>query len=184
MNGLPFASSGLKNLIVCGALLALFPASPALADCTSPPGTAGTMDYFAAPDNTFKFCNGTDWVSMSGGSADAMPAGAVVAFDLTVCPPGWSEYTQARGRFLRGIDNGAGNDPSGTRAPGNTQADAIINHTHSTGFYSRSIYTHEGPANAMTVVSSGSALSTGNPTGGGTTETRPKNVAVLFCRKT
>ena len=40
----------------------------ALADCTGPAAPAGRMDYFGAPDNTFKFCDGTDWVDM-GASA-------------------------------------------------------------------------------------------------------------------
>ena len=40
----------------------------ARADCASPAGVAGTMEYFTA-ENTFKFCNGTDWIDMgaSGG---------------------------------------------------------------------------------------------------------------------
>lgn len=37
-----------------------------MANCTSPAAGAGAMDYFTA-ENTFKFCDGTNWVSMSGG---------------------------------------------------------------------------------------------------------------------
>lgn len=31
-----------------------------------------------------------------------VPPGAVMAFDLSACPPGWGEYTVARGRYLVG----------------------------------------------------------------------------------
>lgn len=125
-----------------------------------------------------------------------IPTGAIWAFDLTTCPTGWAEYTPARGRFLRGIDNGAGNDPSGTRAPGNAQADAIIEHTHGGVHDISEFYT--GGANRP-LVGAGTrhqlAMDNNNLTpskrvaniaGGyiGAAETRPKNVAVLFCRKT
>ena len=43
--------------------------------------------------------------------AAAMPSGMIAAFATTTCPSGWSEYTAARGAFLRGIDNGAGAIP-------------------------------------------------------------------------
>jgi hypothetical protein len=155
----------------------VFIALPAYADCAGPIGSAGTMDYFGAPDNSFKFCNGISWISMSGGSG--VPAGAVMAFDLTVCPAGWTEYTAARGRFLRGLDNGAGNDPDGTRALGSFQSDltkiglvyegAVVN-GNIQGSSTGSTFRFETTGNTGTVNSSG-------------VETRPKNVAVLFCRK-
>ena len=47
-------------------------------------------------------------------SNSAIPSGTIAAFAATSCPTGWSEYTPARGAFLRGIDNGAGRDPDGT----------------------------------------------------------------------
>jgi hypothetical protein len=47
----------------------------ASADCVSPAGVAGTMDYFGAPDNVFKFCNGTDWLPMGGDSGGGSSAG-------------------------------------------------------------------------------------------------------------
>jgi hypothetical protein len=132
------------------------------------------MDYFAAPDNTFKFCNGTVWASMSGGGS-GVPAGAIMAFDLTVCPAGWSEYTQARGRFLRGIDNGAGNDPDGTRVAGSVQGGQ-----------------DKDTINILSANLSISALRWRTNDAGGAawwadlsqgSDPRPKNVAVLFCRK-
>jgi hypothetical protein len=102
-----------------------------------------------------------------------------MAFDLTTCPAGWVEYTAARGRFLRGIDNGAGNDPDGTRAPGNAQLDELKNHTHT---YVQSQNNNGDYASTnQEAANKGVVAGVTDATGGA--ETRPKNVAVLFCRK-
>jgi len=44
----------------------------------------------------------TSWPS--GG--DMTPSGAVMAFNLSSCPTGWSEFTQARGRYIVGLPSG------------------------------------------------------------------------------
>ena len=152
---------------------------------------------------TVKFADGTTQ------STAAPPAGAVIAFNRSGCPAGWSEYGPARGRFIRGIDkSGENTDPSGQRAPGNTQEDAIRNITGSIngvkgardrawdwGF-------RPGTNGAFDVPFS---LDTYNPYGGGgygpeggvgwsanfsaarvvptAPENRPKNVALLYCEK-
>ena len=70
----------------------------------------------------------------------------IMAYNGTVCPSGWKEAggtavpvgtggsstLNLRGQFLRGIDPSGSTtvDPSGTRAPGNQQADAFQTHTH------------------------------------------------------
>jgi len=54
----------------------------------------------------------------------------VVAFASETCPPGWTEYQPAYGRFIRGIDKGPDNeknDPDGQRSSGAIQDDAIQN---------------------------------------------------------
>ncbi len=140
-------------------------------------------------------------INAAGGSGgDSTPTGAIMAFDLASCPAGWSEYAAARGRFLRGIDNGTGNDPSGTRVAGNTQNDALASHNHKLAMAAGLGSLSNGQAY---VVGSGGTLVSYRPdfytgSGGyvgllgsgpdiiGTTtasETRPKNVAVLYCRK-
>lgn len=172
---------------------------------------AGSV-VFDSSASTLKFCDGTGWVAVSMG----VPSGAVWAFDLASCPAGWTEYTAARGRFLRGIDNGAGNDPDGTRAPSNVQTDDLKAHVHSvdppsTATNSAGAHSHdynrpnivasyrnnlESGSNGNQSVTAGASTSSDGAhthtvniaafdsasTGG--TETRPKNVAVLFCRKT
>ncbi len=123
----------------------------------------------------YQFWNGTAWSGLGSGS---VPAGTIAAFALTACPSGWTEYTAARGRFLRGIDNGAGNDPSGTRAPGATQADDFKSHTHPGGPW---VYNAHGPNGSGVYLNGGYGLTSGVGATGGA-ETRPKNVAVLFCQ--
>ncbi len=156
--------------IYAGASLQL--ASPtAVTACNST--AAGTIRY-NSPTTTLELCTGSGWQPMGVG----IPAGTISAFASTTCPTGWSEYTAARGRFLRGIDNGAGNDPSGTRAPGSTQADLLGSHAHDINDY----------RNGGTL--NGSRLIRGNGPDVGTTftnstggaETRPKNVAVTYCQ--
>lgn len=116
----------------------------------------------------------------SGGGGGSIPTGAVMAFNLATCPTGWSEYTPARGRFIRGIDNGAGNDPDGTRTLGGVQGDdtrAIpdvmlwYGGEWSGGFSGGGIYYGRGSTQSRPA---------GWPTG---PETRPKNVALLYCQK-
>ncbi|NBX81482.1 hypothetical protein EBQ90_00090, partial [bacterium] len=70
--------------------------------------------------------NGSGWM----GVGSTIPTGVIAAFASSTCPSGWTEYTAARGRFLRGIDNGAGLDPDGTRAAGGAQNDAMQGHWH------------------------------------------------------
>lgn len=144
------------------------------------------------------YFSGTMLPTHAGGGG-TVPTGAVMAFDLAACPAGWSEYTPARGRFLRGIDNGAGNDPSGTRAVGNVQADAMqqitgqfrargnttLDDTRSGAFSGSSSgasvnWLGASPSLSQFLIDFNSANSPGARTAN---ETRPKNVAVLYCRK-
>ncbi|WP_414462398.1 tail fiber domain-containing protein [Hyphomicrobium sp. DY-1] len=149
-------------------------------------GAAGTMRYTSG---TMQVCDGSGWTNVGIG----IPQGTISAFAFTSCPNGWSEYTPARGRFLRGIDNGAGVDPSGTRVPGATQVDTLQNITGSFRI------TRGQAGNAAGAFSIDASVSGGNH-GTGTannypdvsldaslvartsTETRPANVAVIFCQ--
>lgn len=142
--------------------------------------TAAAKGALRSSDGVLSVCDGSTWGTLAVGAG--VPTGAIMAFASATCPSGWSEYTAARGRFLRGIDNGAGVDPSGTRAPGNTQEDDFKNHNHAALASGASVI-NSGAGN----IAAGAAIGadTGqNATGfRGGSETRPKNVAVLFCRK-
>lgn len=136
-----------------------------------------------------QLCGTGGWSVVGSG----VPTGTIAAFASASCPTGWTEYVAARGRFLRGIDNGAGVDPSGTRAPGASQPDAFQGHWHDFKRNSGSAHgagspyeswhgtTSSSPSYAAGVVNApiGDGL---NGTPRTSSETRPQNVAVTFCQ--
>ncbi len=119
-----------------------------------------------------------------------IPKNAVIGFVDDKCPiVGWEEYKPAYGQFIRGIDkSGKSIDPDGQRYAGNPQSDAIKNHSHTMGVNSTD-------TTAMTPLGlERLAHFTGDTYGKGSkkrtdnqdlgeTETRPKNITLLFCRK-
>lgn len=156
-------------------------------DAIATPATG--LIIFNTTTGNLEVYGGTSWTPVGSNT----PNGVIAAFASTTCPSGWSEYTAARGRFLRGIDNGAGLDPDGTRAPGNTQTDALQGHYHN------AIGTNTQNAGNGAYITRGSlgawgtqgvtAGSVAGPASDGTngpprtaSETRPANVAVTFCQ--
>jgi hypothetical protein len=70
----------------------------------------------------FQFPDGTQQAT----AAVTIPAGAVVPFNLGNCPAGWTDYMPAYGRFIRGIDkSGQSIDPGGRRNVNDLQDYAI-----------------------------------------------------------
>lgn len=145
-------------------------------------------------------------------AAPAMPSGAVAHFAMATPPTGWMEANGAaisratyaalftaigttfgagdgsttfnlpdlRGQFVRGFDNGRGVDTG--RTFGSAQADQIIAHTHTVGGVNS--YIVNGGTGLSANIGSGSFLNYGAMSnGGGGTETRPKNIALLVCIK-
>lgn len=111
---------------------------------------------------------------------------AVVAFNSVECPLGWSEYTPAYGRFIRGIDRIGDTDPDGTRSPGEHQEDEFGKHNHNDGSWNRlSRYDGGNTVHAPTDNSRGelNIRKGGVIQETGADETRPKNVALLFCTR-
>lgn len=151
----------------------------ATAPLTCDSGKAGTLRYNST-NTALELCTGTGWQMMGVG----IPAGTISAFASTTCPTGWSEYTPARGRFLRGIDNGAGNDSDGTRVPGATQSDTFKSHTHNPNSGVAFIVSGETGANLAWSAAGSNMGGTHNgaTAATGESETRPKNVAVTFCQ--
>lgn len=120
----------------------------------------------------------------------AAPQGFIGAFMLSACPSGWiiadgtNGTPDLRGRFIRGRDpgNATGRDPGGDRAAGNAQDDLLASHNHSMGDITRPTAAAEniGCGCAGNPINNHTAQNTG--TSGGA-ETRPKNVALIFCMR-
>lgn len=107
-------------------------------DAIASPATGLTI--YNTTNQTYEFHNGTTWNPLGAG----VPNGTIAAFQSTTCPAGWVEYVAARGQFLRGIDNGAGIDPSGTRTPGSTQLDSNKSHAHTATSSADGAHNHTG----------------------------------------
>ncbi len=120
-----------------------------------------------------------------------IPAGAVLPFNLDQCPDGWKEYTPAYGRFIRGIDKTGKVDSDGERKPGNLQEDQLKQTKFSdqsgkvTPYDSKSeslknpIWISKAPDNTQLMYEEKiEAYNIGSGK-----ETRPKNVALLYCEK-
>jgi len=98
-----------------------------------------------------------------------------------------------RGQFLRGTDNGVGNDPdAATRtasniggnagdAVGSLQGDEIISHNHTEKYRLAVSHVYEWSSNQSFNISGGLTTTNTGSTGG--SETRPKNVNVNFIIK-
>jgi len=134
-----------------------------------------------------------------------IPSGAIMAFAMATAPSGWVECDGAavsrddyadlyaaigdsygagdgsttfnlpdlRGEFLRGWDNGRGVDAE--REMGSAQGDEIKSHTH--GYY------RYGDTQLGGGGWGGSPNQTEQTTATGGSETRPRNVAVMYCIK-
>ena len=109
--------------------------------------------------------------------------GIVAAFAASNCPAPWVAYEPAVGRFIRGLDPNGINDPDGkTRTVGQLQDDMVGPHAHTMGVTSLDSSTMVVATNRLPDfvgnITGGPKKSTDNNAG---TETRPKNVALLYC---
>lgn len=147
----------------------------------------------------------------NGFSGGLIPAGAVMSFAMNSAPNGWlicngsnvsrttyfrlfnaigiifgngdgsTTFTlpDLRGEFIRGVDNSRGVDTG--RAFGSAQADEFKSHTHTT----TGRYMTLDAGNALGTYGGGGTypyLNTMSFSGG--SETRPRNIALLYCIKT
>jgi len=166
-------------------------------------GDADTVDGFHAAAFA---------TAAQGTNADkAAPTGTVITFAGATCPSGWlaangaavSRASQSvlfavigvtygtgdgtttynlpdlRGEFVRGLDSGRGVDSD--RVLGSWQNHTFQQHTHG-GVPLKENDASDGSA-ASTVSFTGTTATTGAVTGSYGTETRPRNVALLYCIK-
>jgi hypothetical protein len=70
-----------------------------------------------------------DGTSLSS-APDGVPSGAVMFFNLASCPTGWSELTQARGRYLVGLNSGGNLLTQVGTALSNQENRAVGQHGH------------------------------------------------------
>lgn len=108
--------------------------------------------------------------------------GAVVAFNLRSCPPRWRVYREAIGVFIRGFNP---DDTSpGSRLLGSPQDDQYKKHSHSrpSDMYDTGNAT-VGLFPPLPNKNFGYGMGNPRTSEEGGDETRPKNVALLFCEK-
>jgi len=122
-----------------------------------------------------------------------MPVGAVIMVNNTVCPSGYttadgaSGRPDARGVYVRGLDNGAGRDPA--RVLASYQADQLETHVHaaptaSAGLTTTGAIFTGSPTAVVATESHATTPGTSAMNGGiGGAETRPDSVVLLFCVK-
>lgn len=138
----------------------------------SPPGQVGAFARSTAP---------TGWLKANGSAVSRTTYNALFAAIGTTFGAGDGSTTfnlpDLRGEFVRGLDDGRGVDAG--RVIGSAQADELESHTH-TATYSNSV-TGGGIYFAGSPTAGSSSAVAISSTGGA--ETRPRNVALLYCIK-
>jgi hypothetical protein len=176
--------STLLSTIVVSTLVYAATISGVMTQTIIPNDTIGAGWFQQMNDRMEQVCPGG--VCPGSGSS---PSGAITAFNLASCPIGWSAADggggrpDLRGEFIRGLDGGRGVDTG--RVLATAQADELESHTHALGGYWAGIRNIGGPA-PWSIPNDSFQQSTNavpfiQPTGGA--ETRPRNVAFLYCIK-
>lgn len=105
------------------------------------------------------------------------PSWTINSFELTICPIWWTEYLAARWRFIRWIDSTWTNDV--VRVAWDIQIDDFKQHWHK--IRQRNWYT--GFSSAEWMAQNWNNTFWATTANYWWTETRPKNVALLYCQK-
>jgi microcystin-dependent protein len=142
-----------------------------LASFLTPPGAVMTFAMASAP---------TGWLAANGAAVSRTTYSALFAAIGTTYGSGDLTSTfnlpDLRGEFVRGLDSSRGVDAD--RVIGSFQADELKSHTHTFRGHGAALIT--GANTASGTNTQNYTIST-NATGG--TETRPRNIALLYCIK-
>jgi hypothetical protein len=184
-------SSGTSTSLECERAAANNPSFISILEQNSGAGTRLTIPWPAYTDNGVpinlvnQLQKRTDESLNMLESLNRSLVGAVVAFNLNHCPSTWEEYTPAYGRFIRGIDkSGSKLDPTGLREAGTSQEDLLRKHAHDitlSGASGNNAFVTRTPAWGYDNWHGGATTTSSKEIGGD--ETRPKNVALLYCIK-
>lgn len=147
----------------------------------TPAGTIMAYSSDRIPDN---------WLECNGYQIDRVRYAALFAAIGTQFGPGNGSTTfnipDLRGEFIRGLDHGRNVDPDTGRVIGSWQEDQIQDHDHNT-----IDSTVDNPVNVISWFAEATAFSSvlvqaklsGNAIARTGTETRPRNVALMYCMK-
>lgn len=180
-----------------------------LAESVPPDNSVSTAKLSAGAVTTDKIALSAVTIDRLGADVrfSIVPTGAIMTFYRSTAPTGWlacdgstipeqfaalislvgANTPNLQGQFIRGLTTNfstTSRDPSATRVLGSIQEDAIENHTHTYSLAVNSaVYSHDGGAGALRT------LATNTNTGGvasslSAIETRPVNIALLYCIKT
>ena len=129
----------------------------------------------------------TGWIECSGNAVSRSTYADLFAAIGTTFGTGDGSTTfnlpNLRGEFIRGWDNGRGVDD--TRTFGSAQSSQLQEHSHALAFNSRNV---GDPPNPITIGDAQGSGSTKQTNSTGTTgdfgdETRPRNIALMYCIK-
>lgn len=128
-----------------------------------------------------------------GTGATGVPTGAVLAFNLAICPDGWSTFSSANGRFIVGTGTLGSDSYSLSQTGGSARhtlsASEMPSHDHGVELigkaaeYDWAAYGSPGGVLAANGDGSGPFLDILPAGGSQPHENRPPYVALLFCQK-
>ena len=175
--------STIVSTLLVSAIVYAATISGVMTQTIAPNDTMGAGWYQQMNDRMEQVCPG--WVCTAGSS----PSGAIIAFNLVSCPTGWSAADGGGGRpdlrwqFVRGLNaTSSGIDPN--RVLASAQVDMLKSHTH--GY--DALHNEHGGWSVSLLADYSLSWYTGNTPGKttqstGGAETRPRNVAFLYCIK-
>lgn len=112
---------------------------------------------------------------------DTIPAGAVMSFDLTSCPSGWSEYTSARDRTIIGSGSSYSRGATGGASTHTLTIAEMPSHRHTN--YDRGRYSHGDVQVAGSLVGVVSASYSSYEGGNQPHNNMQPYIALLYCVK-